>query len=63
MTEEEFTYVMEIIRQELEDIEVEEDGTCRWGDVANANTHIQARLRGIKSVLYRDPVSSQKEPS
>lgn len=51
MTEQEYKDVMEIIRQELEDVEVEEDGGCRWTDVANANTHIQARLR----VLAQSP--------
>lgn len=59
MTEQEFKDVMEIIRQELEDIEVEEDGTCHWGDVANANTHIQARLRRAVSGVTGPPI--QKE--
>ena len=54
MTEQEYKDVMEIIRQELEDIEVDEDGTCHWTDVANANTHIQARIRRA--------VSTGKEP-
>jgi len=47
VTEQEYKEVMEIIRQELEDVEVEEDGGCHWTDVANANTHIQARLRRL----------------
>lgn len=54
MTDQEYHDVLEVIRQELEDVEVKEDGTCHWTDVANANVHIQARLR--RSFLTVDPV-------
>ena len=45
MTDAERAEIVTIVDSELSNIEVDERGCCRWTDVANALTHIQARLR------------------
>lgn len=47
MTEAERDGIISIVDNELGNIEVDERGHCKWTDVANALTHIQAQLRSV----------------
>lgn len=40
--------IVEIVKCEIENIEIDANGLCRWTDVANALTHIRAQLNALE---------------
>lgn len=49
------TPALEIVEHEIGSIEVNQDGSCRWTDVANALTHIRAQLSRLPAQAANEP--------
>jgi len=50
MTQAEHDMIVDIVQREIDDIEVSDRGSCRWGDVVIALARIKLQLRAALAI-------------